>query len=55
MSTDTTDVLPTKRRNEDTDAIVMDTKLKIIEILKVLVKTLLTCYYNCTIKTRKNC
>lgn len=32
---DPADELPTKRRTEDTDTMVMDTKLKIIEILKV--------------------
>ena len=30
-----TEVLPTKRRDEEMDTLVMDTKLKIIEILKV--------------------
>jgi len=32
----TPDVLQQKRRLEDTDNIVMDTKLKIIEILRVM-------------------
>ena len=39
-----TEVLPTKRRDEEMDTLVMDTKLKIIEILKVR-KLFLTAYF----------
>ena len=38
---DTSEVLPTKRRGEEMDTLVMDTKLKIIEILKVKLSSLI--------------
>ena len=36
VSADPSEIMPGKKRSEDIDTMVMDTKLKIIEILKVI-------------------